>query len=141
MSNKHCFSHLVPYDISSPEFLKRLQCEDAVEGERATLSCQVVGDPGKFLFLPSSSSFSWKHHIVQGGNVARVINLYPAVNVITLNYVRKHFRNDGYLLLNKLSAYSFLTFRIFYRLLNEFVKRTNCDWQISVFVLLKLNTT
>jgi hypothetical protein len=44
-SSKHCFSHLVSYDISAPEFLKRLQCEDATETERACLSCQVIGDP------------------------------------------------------------------------------------------------
>lgn len=45
MSNKHSFSHLVPYELSSPEFLKRLQCQDATEGEKSRLSCQVIGDP------------------------------------------------------------------------------------------------
>lgn len=46
MTEKTSFSHLVPYEISSPEFLKRLQCEDAQEGELARLVCQVIGDPG-----------------------------------------------------------------------------------------------
>lgn len=39
------FKHLVNYDLSAPEFLKRLQCEDAQEGEPSRLSCTIVGDP------------------------------------------------------------------------------------------------
>jgi hypothetical protein len=39
------FNSLVPYELSGPEFLKRLQCEDALEGEPASLTCQVIGDP------------------------------------------------------------------------------------------------
>ena len=48
---QHSFAHIAPYDLSSPEFLKRLQCEDALEGENARLSCQVIGDPGKLYNL------------------------------------------------------------------------------------------
>ena len=45
MAHQHPFKHLVNYELSSPEFLKRLQCEDALEGEVSRLSCEVVGDP------------------------------------------------------------------------------------------------
>jgi hypothetical protein len=54
MTEKTSFSHLVPYEISSPEFLKRLQCEDAQEGELARLVCQVIGDPGIFFLIKCS---------------------------------------------------------------------------------------
>ena len=43
------FKHMVPYELSMPEFLKRLQCEDVKEGQDALLTCQVIGDPGTFL--------------------------------------------------------------------------------------------
>ena len=43
---QHSFTHIVQYELSSPEFLKRLQCEEALEGESARLSCQVIGEPG-----------------------------------------------------------------------------------------------
>jgi hypothetical protein len=46
---QHSFTHLVQYELSSPEFLKRLQCEEALEGENARLSCQVIGEPGIYL--------------------------------------------------------------------------------------------
>lgn len=45
------FKHMVPYELSMPEFLKRLQCEDVKEGQDALLTCQVIGDPGNFSFL------------------------------------------------------------------------------------------
>ena len=35
------------FDLSVPEFLKRLQCEEALEGQLTLLSCEVVGDPSK----------------------------------------------------------------------------------------------
>ena len=36
---------LVDYDISIPEFLKRLQCSECSEHETGILSCIVIGDP------------------------------------------------------------------------------------------------
>lgn len=57
MSKKHCFSHLVSYDISSPEFLQRLQCEEGQEGESVSLTCQIIGDPCKFSIFIFSYSF------------------------------------------------------------------------------------
>ena len=47
-AQKHSFSHLVSYDVTIPEFLKRLQCSDVSLGENAHLTCQVIGDPGQF---------------------------------------------------------------------------------------------
>jgi hypothetical protein len=43
MENK--LKNLVDYDISIPEFLKRLQCSETNEHEIATLCCIVIGDP------------------------------------------------------------------------------------------------
>ena len=43
---QHSFNHIVQYELSSPDFLKRLQCEETLEGENARLSCQVIGEPG-----------------------------------------------------------------------------------------------
>ena len=45
MSEENAFKKLVPYELSSPEFLKRLQCDEAQEGNTARLACQVIGDP------------------------------------------------------------------------------------------------
>jgi len=40
------FKKLVTYELTNPEFLKRLQSsDDAEEGEEACLFCQVIGDP------------------------------------------------------------------------------------------------
>ena len=40
------FKKLVSYDLSTPEFLKRLQSSgDVEEGEMASLFCEVIGDP------------------------------------------------------------------------------------------------
>ena len=43
MENK--LKKLVDYEISIPEFLKRLQCSEANEHENVSLSCTVIGDP------------------------------------------------------------------------------------------------
>ena len=43
MENK--LRKLVDYDISIPEFLKRLQCSECNENEVGLLSCTVIGDP------------------------------------------------------------------------------------------------
>lgn len=43
MENKQ--KNLVNYDITIPEFLKRLQCSEANQNENATLNCVVIGDP------------------------------------------------------------------------------------------------
>ena len=43
MENK--LRKLVDYDISIPEFLKRLQCSECNENEVGILSCTVIGDP------------------------------------------------------------------------------------------------
>ncbi|RNA34764.1 muscle M-line assembly unc-89-like [Brachionus plicatilis] len=45
MERENNFKNLVPYDLSSPEFLKRLQCLDAVEDQETAISCQVIADP------------------------------------------------------------------------------------------------
>ena len=45
MTGENPFKKLVPYELSSPEFLKRLKCEDAQEGDSASLTCEVIGDP------------------------------------------------------------------------------------------------
>lgn len=39
------FKKLVTYELSTPEFIKRLQSEGAEEGEKASLFCEVIGDP------------------------------------------------------------------------------------------------
>jgi hypothetical protein len=48
---QHSFAHLISSDVTIPEFLKRLQCSDVSEGEKAHLLCQVIGDPGKNIAL------------------------------------------------------------------------------------------
>ncbi|CAF0740265.1 unnamed protein product [Brachionus calyciflorus] len=45
MDSEGSFGHLVPYDLTIPEFLRRLQCLDGVEGEETLITCQVIGDP------------------------------------------------------------------------------------------------
>lgn len=45
MESENSFNNLVPYDLSAPEFLKRLQCLDGLEGQETVISCQVIGDP------------------------------------------------------------------------------------------------
>lgn len=45
MESENIFKKLVPYDLSAPEFLKRLQCLDGLEGQETVISCQVIGDP------------------------------------------------------------------------------------------------
>ena len=44
-SQENLFRHLVTYELSTPEFLKRLQSGNAEEGEKACLYCEVIGDP------------------------------------------------------------------------------------------------
>ena len=44
---QHSFSHIFTSDVTIPEFIERLKCSDVSEGEKAYLSCQVIGDPGK----------------------------------------------------------------------------------------------
>lgn len=45
MESENIFKKLVPYDLNAPEFLKRLQCLDGLEGQETVISCQVIGDP------------------------------------------------------------------------------------------------
>jgi hypothetical protein len=45
---QHNFSHIISSDVTIPEFLKRLQCSDVSEGDKAHLKCQVIGDPGNY---------------------------------------------------------------------------------------------
>ena len=45
MSGENPFRRLVSYELSMPEFLKRLQCENAEEGDKSCLYCEVIGDP------------------------------------------------------------------------------------------------
>ncbi len=43
---ENAFKKLVTYELTTPEFLKRLQSsDDAEEGEVASLFCEVIGDP------------------------------------------------------------------------------------------------
>ena len=42
---ENLFRRLVTYELSTPEFLKRLQSGNAEEGEKACLYCEVIGDP------------------------------------------------------------------------------------------------
>lgn len=45
MSGDNPFKKLVTYELTTPEFLKRLQCSNSEEGEDTTLCCIVIGDP------------------------------------------------------------------------------------------------
>jgi hypothetical protein len=45
------FSNIAPYEVTVPEFLKRLQCSDVSEGQDAYLNAQVIGDPSNHLKL------------------------------------------------------------------------------------------
>jgi hypothetical protein len=45
MSGDNPFKKMVTYDLTTPEFVKRLQCTNSEEGEDTILSCIVIGDP------------------------------------------------------------------------------------------------
>jgi hypothetical protein len=43
--DKNMWQHLVPYEITSPEFLERLKADDVNQGGTVNLHCQVIGIP------------------------------------------------------------------------------------------------